>query len=152
MNLNTLRIGDLIVREKGPFSTHYIVWIGWRNGVRVVAENHSTQGVRYTSLEVALGGQPIKRFEKFGGNEFQRRLVISRINRMLGRSYDLVVFNCEHFARWISTGRLVSNQVRVAINILLVVGAFMLTNKNSNIRSFGLFLLCIGGMVKFSQR
>jgi len=152
MNLNTLRIGDLIVREKGPFSTHYIVWIGWRNGVRIVAENHSRQGVRYTSLEEALGGQSIRRFEKFGGNEFERRLVTLRINKMLGRSYDLVVFNCEHFARWISTGQFVSKQVKVAINIMLVFGALMLTNKDSNIRRFGLFLLCIGGMVRLSQR
>ena len=152
MNLNTLKMGDLIVREKGPFTTHYIVWIGWQKGVAVVAENHNGHGVRYTSLEQALAGMPIKRFEKFGGSELQRRLVISQINKLLGKSYDLIVFNCEHFARWISTGQFVSNQVKVAFNILLVVGAIMLTSKDSNVRWIGLVLLAIGGLVRFSQR
>lgn len=151
MNLNTIKTGDLIVRQKGPFSTHYIVWIGWQNGVQVVAENHNGDGVRYTSLEEALAGKPIMRFEKFGGTESQRNLVISEINKMVGRSYDLVVFNCEHFARWISTGKIESKQVKIASNIFLVAGGLMLASKNSNLRLLGLVLLLIGGAGRLSQ-
>jgi hypothetical protein len=151
MNLNTIKTGDLIVRQKGPFSTHYIVWIGWQNGVQVVAENHNGDGVRYTSLEEALAGKPIMRFEKFGGTESQRSLVISEINKMVGRSYDLVVFNCEHFARWISTGKIESKQVKIASNIFLVAGGLMLASKNSNLRLLGSVLLLIGGAGRLSQ-
>jgi hypothetical protein len=151
MNINTIRTGDLIVRQKGPFSTHYIVWIGWQNGVQVVAENHNGDGVRYTSLEEALAGKPIKRFEKFGGTESQRCLVISQINKMVGRSYDLVVFNCEHFARWISTGKIESKQVKIVSNIFLVAGGLMLASKNSNLRLLGVVLLLIGGAGRLSQ-
>lgn len=151
MNLNTIRTGDLIVRQKGPFSTHYIVWIGWQNGVQVVAENHNGDGVRYTSLEEALAGKPITRLEKFGGTESQRSLVISQINKMVGRSYDLVVFNCEHFARWISTGKIESKQVKIASNIFLVAGGLMLASKNSNLRLLGLVLLLIGAAGRLSQ-
>lgn len=146
MNINTLNTGDLIVREKGPFSTHYIVWIGWNNGIRVVAENHSIHGVRYTSLDEALAGKPIKRFEKFGGTESQRYLVISEINKLIGRSYNLIVFNCEHFARWISTGRIESRQVQAASNLALVGGAAMLTSNNQAIRTLGVMCI-IGGIM-----
>src|SRR6187549_2896512 len=120
MNINTLKTGDLIVREKGPFSTHYIVWIGWQNGIMRVAENHNDEGVRYTSLEEALDGKPIKRFEKFGGNEKQRSLVALKVNDLVGKSYDLIVFNCEHFARWICNGKPESKQAKVASNLLLM--------------------------------
>src|SRR5687767_12608219 len=122
MSINTLKTGDLIVREKRPFSMHYIVRIGWSNGVELVAENHNCDGVRYKSLENALAGKPIKRFEKFGGTEAQRQLVISQINKLRGRSYDLIVFNCEHFARWISSGKFESNQVRAASSLAVISG------------------------------
>lgn len=151
MNLNTLKIGDLIVRQKGPFSTHYLVWIGWHNGIQVVAENQSGIGVRYVSLQEALAGNPIKRFEPFGGTEYQRHLVVGKINSMLGKKYDLVVFNCEHFARWISTGKIESKQVKIASNIFLIAGGLMLTNKNTAIRLFGVTLLLIGSLGHLSQ-
>src|SRR5688572_609041 len=101
MNLNTLRTGDLIVRQKGPFSTHFLVYIGIQNGVHVVAENQTGVGVRFTTLKEALAGNVIKRFEPFGGTETQRKLVVIKVNEILGKAYDLIVFNCEHFARWI---------------------------------------------------
>lgn len=151
MNLNTIRTGDLIVRQKGPFSTHYIVWIGWQNGIQVVAENHNGDGVRYTSLEEALAGRPIKRLEKFGGTESQRSLVISEINKMLGRSYDLVVFNCEHFARWISTGRTESKQVQITSNIAVFGGAALLSSKNKIVQAIGAFSLIAGVIGHLSQ-
>lgn len=151
MKLNTLKTGDLIVRQKGPFSTHYIVWIGWQNGVHIVAENHNGHGVRYTSLEEALAGNPIKRFEKFGGTEAQRHLVISEIDKMLGKTYDLIVFNCEHFARWISTGKIESKQVKIASNLFLVAGGIMVASRDSTIRALGVFFLIIGGLARLSQ-
>lgn len=151
MNLNTIRTGDLIVREKGPLSTHYIVWIGWKHGIQTVAENDATYGVRYTSLEKALDGKPIKRFEKFGGTEAQRFGVKQQINRLLGRSYDLVAFNCEHFARFIATGKMESKQVKVASNLLLVTGGLLMTSRNSSARTFGAILLILGGLGWISQ-
>lgn len=151
MNINTLKTGDLIVREKGPFSTHYIVWIGWRNGVELVAENHNCDGVRYTSLENALAGKPINRFEKFGGTEAQRLQVISEINKLLGRSYDLIVFNCEHFARWISSGKFESNQVRVASSLAVISGIAMLASNNEAARIFGVISIIAGVLGHSSQ-
>jgi hypothetical protein len=152
MNISTLKIGDLIVRQKGPFSTHFMVYVGIHNGVQMVAENQSGIGVRFTSLANALAGNVIKRFEKFGGTDSQRSLVIPKIKNLLGRSYDLVVFNCEHFARWIATGKIESKQVKVASNVAILSGAAMLASNNSAVKTLGIFSIISGIIGHASQR
>jgi hypothetical protein len=146
MNINSLKTGDLIVRKKGPFSTHYIVWIGWRNGQQIVAENQFGHGVRYTTLEEALAGNPIVRFEKFGGTENQRLMVLPRIDAMLGKPYNLISFNCEHFGRMISTGKKESKQINTLFNWMLLVGGAMLLSKSRVVRGLGAFCLFVGGL------
>jgi hypothetical protein len=152
MDINTLRTGDLIVREKGPLSTHYMVWIGWHNGAYRVAENQVGHGVRFTTFTQAMDGNSIIRFEKFGGTEAQRQQVVPRIQQFLGRGYDLVVFNCEHFARWISTGKMSSSQVTAASNILIASGALMAASKNKTLFSIGLTCIALGGLGHLSQK
>jgi len=61
MNISNLKIGDLIVRQKGPFSTHFMVYVGIQNGIPMVAENQNDVGVRFNSLKNALAGNVIKR-------------------------------------------------------------------------------------------
>lgn len=151
MNLNTIKIGDLIVRQKGPFSTHYMVYIGWHNGIQLVAENQMGVGARYISLKEALAGNSIKRFEKFGGTEAQRQTVISRINAMLGKAYDLVVFNCEHFARWIANGKIESKQVRTASTVAIVAGTAMLAHKSNAVKVIGGISIFAGLLGNLSQ-
>src|SRR4051812_12228632 len=114
MNLNTLRTGDLIVRQKGPTSTHYIVYIGYEHGEQIVAENQTGVGVRYTTLKQALAFNIVKRVEPFKGSETERLRVIPAINKLLGKRYDLINFNCEHFARLVTTGKVESKQVKNA--------------------------------------
>jgi hypothetical protein len=151
MDINTLKTGDLIVRQKGPFSTHYIVWIGWQNGIQLVAENQRGLGVRYTSLQEALAGNSIKRFEKFGGTEVQRQLVVPKIKNLLGKSYDLMVFNCEHFARWIATGKIESKQVRTASTIAITAGLSLLASKNDAVKVVGVLGIIAGFVGHISQ-
>ena len=151
MDINTLKTGDLIVRQKGPFSTHYIVWIGWQNGIQLVAENQRGLGVRYTSLQEALAGNSIKRFEKFGGTEVQRQLVVPKIKILLGKSYDLMVFNCEHFARWIATGKIESKQVRTASTIAITAGLSLLASKNDAVKVVGVLGIIAGFVGHISQ-
>ncbi len=152
MNISTLKIGDLIVRQKGPFSTHFMVYIGMQNGVQMVAENQSGLGVRFTSLANALAGNVIKRFEKFGGTESQRSWVIPKIQNLLGKNYDLVVFNCEHFARWVSTGKVESKQVKVASNLAILGGVTMLASNSSALKTLGVFSIISGIICYASQR
>jgi len=152
MNINNLQIGDLIVRQKGPFSTHYMVYAGVHNGQYLVAENQTGVGVRFFDLNTALAGNSIKRFEKFGGTESQRSLVLPRIHQMLGKKYDLVVFNCEHFARWIANEKIESKQVKVASTAALIGGAAMLTSKNPVVKTLGVASVLLGVIGHVTQR
>jgi hypothetical protein len=152
MSLHSLKIGDLIVRAKGPFSTHYLVYLGIQNGIRMVAENQIGVGVRVTTLEAALANNAIKRFEPFGGAEHDRSLVLIKVNNLIGRAYDLVHFNCEHFARWIASGKPESKQVKVAGALTLAGGAIMaIASKNKNLAVFGLILMLIAGLCLLVQ-
>lgn len=147
MSIYNLKIGDLIVRQKGPFSTHFMVYVGIQNGIPMVAENQNDVGVRFNSLKNALAGNVIKRFEKFGGTEAQRSLVIPRIKNLLGKSYDLIIFNCEHFARYIASGNAESKQVDNIAKIAIGSGSLLLlASSNNAFKTIGAFLLLIGLM------
>jgi hypothetical protein len=150
-NLNTLKIGDLIIRVKGPLSTHYLVYVGIYNNVQTVAENQSGVGVRFISLFEALGGNQIKRIEPFGGTEQERYLVIPRIGELIGKPYDPIVFNCEHFARWITQGKLESKQVKTASNMTILGGIAMLFSKNRVVANIGLGMTILGVIGHISQ-
>lgn len=152
MNIFTLKTGDLIVRQKGPFSTHFLVYLGIQNGVAMVAENQIGIGVRITTLAKALAGNAIKRFENFGGTESQRSLVIPRINGMLGHAYDLIAFNCEHFARWIANGKVESKQVKVASTVIIATSLALLSSKNTTAQTIGVLGLIAGFIGHASQR
>ncbi len=151
LNIYNLKIGDLIVRSKGLISTHYMVYVGMQNGVRMVAENQIGEGVRYKTLSEAIRGQGIVRFEKFGGKDYERTLVIPRINKLLGKSYNLIAFNCEHFSRWIATGKLESKQVEKASNVALTTGTLMLTSRNKTLQTLGVVSLLLGIIGHVSQ-
>lgn len=151
MNLSHLKTGDLIVRAKGIFSTHYMVYIENQGGNIIVAENQNGYGVRYISLAEALKGNVIVRTEKFGGAEFERNIVVTKINSILGKSYDLVAFNCEHFARMISQGKPKSKQVETTSHIAMLAGLGMLNSKNKTVQTLGFASLVLGIIGKIAQ-
>jgi len=53
----------------------------------------------------------LERVEKFTGSDYARNQIIAKINSLLGTQYDLVNFNCEHFAELIQNGSVKSKQV-----------------------------------------
>ncbi|MBL7885880.1 MAG: hypothetical protein JNJ52_03975 [Flavobacterium sp.] len=151
MNISQLKTGDLIVRAKGIFSTHYMVYIGNQGGNIMVAENQIGFGVRYVTLAEALKGNAIVRFEKFGGAGFERNTVVTKINSILGKSYDLVAFNCEHFARLIAQGKPKSKQVETTSHVAMLTGLAMMNSKNKTIQALGFVSLAIGIIGKIAQ-
>ncbi len=151
MNLSHLKTGDLIVRAKGIFSTHYMVYIENQGSNIIVAENQNGFGVRYVTLAEALKGNAIVRFEKFGGSDYERNTVVSKINTILGKSYDLVAFNCEHFARMISQGKPKSMQVETTSHIAMITGLGMMSSKNETVQTLGFASLVLGIIGKIVQ-
>lgn len=137
MSFTNLNIGDIIVRQKGIWSTHYMVYVGVQNGIRTVAENQDKFGVRFISLEQALKNKSVLQIEKFNGTEQERLMVIPKAMQLLGKAYDLVSFNYEHFARLITQGKIKSRQVDLVSSLALLVGvSFSLGSLTSKKNSF----------------
>jgi hypothetical protein len=128
-----LQIGDRLIREKGIFSKHHGIYVGIHNRVPMVAENQNGCGVQYVTLNQFLLGNVsnLARIERFKGTEKAKSNIILRINKLIGRRYDLINFNCEHFAELIQTGKSASKQVNNAllgIGTLVVIG--LIASKN----------------------
>lgn len=123
----SMQCGDRLVRNKGLFSKHHGIYIGIHNNIPLVAECQINKGVQYVSLTEFLNGDGnnLVRVELFSGTEYAREQIIPRINQLLGTQYDLVNFNCEHFAEFIQTGKASSKQVGNAI-LSVALGALFL--------------------------
>lgn len=70
-------------------------------------------------------GYHLTRIEPFTGNDFQRRLAVNRAVSLIGTQYDLVNFNCEHYANAVQYNKPFSNQVGngiLATLLLAVIG------------------------------
>lgn len=127
VNYYGLKCGDRLVRGKGVLSKHHGIYVGYHNCVPMVAENQNGKGVQYVSLFEFLlwGAASLERIEPFKGSEEARRNVIPRINKLVGTQYDLINFNCEHFAELIQNGKASSKQVNNALwglGIIAVLG------------------------------
>ena len=66
-----------------------------------------------------VNGEP-ERVERFSGNEQERYAAVRRALQEAGKPYDLVVYNCEHYARFVQTGSSTSNQVGNVVAGLLL--------------------------------
>jgi Lecithin retinol acyltransferase len=125
LDLQSLKVGDKLVRNKLVLSKHHGIYAGFQDGQYWVAENNSPHGVRYVSFEQFLSGQKLERVEPFKGSEFQRSQIIPFINSKVGTNYDLLKYNCEHFANHVQTGRSSSPQVGIGLGLGLLAFAFL---------------------------
>ena len=130
-NLHNLRVGDRLVRGKGVFSKHHGIYVGVHYGQHYVAENNTPHGVRYVTLVQFLNGYMLERTERFEGNEYQRGQIIPFINGKLGTNYDLLTYNCEHFANHVRTGEPKSYQVQNGVGLGLLAAAIWFGSRNS---------------------
>lgn len=112
---------DVIVAKKrnglGRILNHYVVYLGnetfignLQDGVKVLSESELS--------DLLLNYEPV-RIKPFEGTYFQRKQAINRAYNRLNQKYNLLSFNCEHYANWVQKGKEYSSQVTVAILILL---------------------------------
>jgi hypothetical protein len=125
---NDLRTGDRLITEKGPLSRHHAIFVQVPGSVPLVAENQAGKGAQYLTLEELLlrTGTGKIWIQKFVGTETARDYVVPRIDALIGTPYNLVNFNCEHFANLIQTGAAVSKQVAAAVLGALVISIGLL--------------------------
>ncbi|HPM32216.1 MAG TPA: lecithin retinol acyltransferase family protein [Chryseolinea sp.] len=130
VNFYNLKPGDKIVVPKSWMQViqHHVIYLGQNHlGVHLIAENAVGSYVRVIAVDQFFQENPrVTRIDRFSGNNVQRRLAIERALKKLGQPYDLINFNCEHFANYVQKGVLKSDQVGWGILLLgvLAIAAF----------------------------
>lgn len=128
-NLQNLRPGDRLVLPKSNLGLvqHHAIYIGNDdNGNRQYIENYIGTGVQKVNENYLFrDGYHLTRVEPFTGNDFQRWLAVNRAIALIGTKYDLINFNCEHYANEVQYNKPFSKQVGngiLATIVLAVIG------------------------------
>lgn len=135
MNQKILQLGllpaDRIVVPKSGLRIvqHHALYLGQNHfGVDLIAENKIGFGVRVvTAADFFKDVIEITRIEKFNGTNYQRKISVQKALNKMGQHYDLIDYNCQHFANEIQYGRIESEQVKnglIACGLMLVFGMF----------------------------
>lgn len=117
INFTRLKIGDRLIREKGGiFSKHHVLYAGRDSitGKHIIAENQRNYGVRIISLEQFLQEGKLVRIDYNNFSYFQQTKTTLRIKTRLGKSYDLLKYNCEQFVNDVLHDTIESKQVQNA--------------------------------------
>lgn len=127
---------DVIVAKRrnglGRVLNHYVVYVGnetfignLEDGVKILTKSELSK------LLIDYEPVNIKRFE---GTNYQRDQAVRRAYDRLGQKYNLLSFNCEHFANWVQKGKENSVQVTIAFLILLTGVTYKLIKANDGER------------------
>ncbi len=115
--LNRLQPADRLVLPKSGIGLvqHHAIYIGKDSyGNRLYIENAIGKGVQMVREDYLFrGGYKLTRVEPFIGNQHQRNVAIRRAMQLIGTQYDLLNFNCEHYANTVQHNKQYSNQVGI---------------------------------------
>lgn len=124
--LNTLQPADRLVIPKSGLRLvqHHVIYLGKDgNGNRMYIENAIGKGVQVvTEAYLFRDGLELTRVERFTGDQQQRNAAIAFAMQLIGQQYDLLNFNCEHYANTVQHRKSYSKQVHKG----LVVGLLAL--------------------------
>jgi Lecithin retinol acyltransferase len=130
VNFHNLKPGDKIVAPKSwlKLVQHHVIYLGQNySGQDLIAENAVGMHVRIITADQFFAENPeITRIERFTGSNADRKVAIERALKKLGQRYDLINFNCEHFANYVQTGEIKSPQVGWGLLALGVLAAVLI--------------------------
>lgn len=127
-----IKKGDKVSRLKRGvfFIRHYAVYLGTDiQGKHLFAENNLEKGVQIiTSDEFFRDSNAIK-VESTSKDILQREKAVNFALGKVGKKYDLINYNCEHFANEVTKGTAISTQVSWGIGLtFLVIGGVLVKN------------------------
>lgn len=100
-------------------SQHHAIYLGVDSqGTEWVVENYKFVGVRLISAETFFRNKRQITVNRFDGSHIDRFNAVKRALSLLGKPYDLINYNCEHYASYVQNGKAESKQVNVATLIL----------------------------------
>lgn len=112
--LSTLQIGDRVVVPKSNLRMvqHHAIFLGWQNGNYWIMENKEGYGVRVVTAETFfVGVDQITRIVKFIPKDgYSRQNLSNYALSKKGKAYNLVSYNCEHFANEVQNRVIKSHQ------------------------------------------
>ncbi|HQK98762.1 MAG TPA: hypothetical protein PLH61_12140 [Bacteroidia bacterium] len=116
-----LQPADRIVVPKSNLKMvqHHAIYLGRdRFGTEWIAENKIGRGVQIvTAADFFSDVMEVTRIEPFRGNQYQRNDAVRFAQSLQGRRYNLVEFNCEHYANVVQHKVEVSDQAKVGIGL-----------------------------------
>jgi Lecithin retinol acyltransferase len=125
ININQLKPADKIIVPKSQFNLvqHHAIYLGKDHfGEDLIAENIVGKYVCITPASEFFATNPIiTDMEPFVGDNLERRRAVERALQLMGKPYDLINFNCEHFANEVQTGIAFSSQVRIGVGVVIVI-------------------------------
>jgi len=119
-------------------SKHHAIYLGMDDhGVEWISENYQGRGVRMVKARDFFMRSKSFRIQKFDGDWAAREAAIIRALEELGKPYDLINYNCEHYAEFVQYNRFFSGQVerfregvKVAAICVIAVGLIkLISNK-----------------------
>ena len=132
IRMHQLKPGDEIIVPKSQFNIvqHHVVYLGFdENGIDYIIENKIGIGVRLvTANDFFASVLSITKINRFEGTNEERKRLVEKALQSVGKPYNLINFNCEHFATELRTGRAKSRQVETAVLGLfgaLILGAIL---------------------------
>lgn len=124
-----LQPGDRLIEPifQTGIAKHHSIYLGAdEQGLEWIAENHKFHGVRLVKANEFFRGGQTYEIKRFNGSRFDRLRSVSRALSVVGKPYELINYNCEHFASYVQTGNAASSQVENAFLLLItaaIVGA-----------------------------
>lgn len=119
--LETLQPADRLVIPKSGLNMvqHHAIYLGKdNNGNRIYIENAVGRGVQVVNEAYLFrDGYEITRVELFTGNQYQRNSAIQLAMQLIGKPYNLLNFNCEHYANTVQHRKSYSNQVSIGLGL-----------------------------------
>lgn len=130
-----LQPADRIVVPKSDLRwvQHHAIYLGKdANYIDWFAENKFGKGVQIVNAHQFFHDViEITRVETFNGTQTQRKQAVLSALSLKGTNYDLLQFNCEHYANLVQHKQQVSDQVKTGLAlglIVLFVGIFFNNN------------------------
>jgi hypothetical protein len=117
--------GDEIIVPKSDFNIiqHHALYLGFdENGTDWIIHNTAGLGVSLITAEEFFRICPhINEVRKFYGSNGERKLLVQRALSKIGKPYDFINYNCQHFTSEAKTGIPESKQVKNAITGIAIV-------------------------------
>lgn len=134
--LNTLQPADRLVIPKSGLNLvqHHAIYLGKDiNSNRMYIENAIVRGVQVVNEAYLFrGGYEITRVERFTGIQQQRNAAVQLAMQLIDKPYNLLNFNCEHYANTVQHRKSYNNQVSLGPGLGLFALVLALDYQNNN--------------------